>query len=115
MAKPKAHDSDYEDEATTARLDLLSAYTMLGRLQLDGLLPYSVEAKVEEAVRAVEPPAGEDGYYYKAPGASTLEGRVSHIENAEATSPVWRVGRALRALSPASSSIASCPAKLPSR
>ena len=77
MAKLKPHDNDYEievdplaeDEATTARLDLLSAYTMVGRLQLDGLLAYSVAAKVEEAAPIVEPPAcEEDGYYYRAPG-----------------------------------------------
>jgi hypothetical protein len=44
MAKPNPHDSNYEheanlpteDEATTARMDLPSAYTMHGRLQLDG-------------------------------------------------------------------------------
>ena len=76
MSKRK-HDSDYadeaapltEDEATTARLDLLSAYTMLGRLERDGLLPSSVKAKVEEAAPVVELPAHEDeGYLYKAPG-----------------------------------------------
>lgn len=77
MAKLKPHDSDYEvevdplteDEATTARLDLLSAYSMVGRLQLDGLLPYSVAAKIEETAPIVEPPACEDdGYYYREPG-----------------------------------------------
>ena len=76
MAKPKPHDSDYEvevdpltdDEATTARLDLLSAYTMFGTLQLDGLLAYSARAPVEETAPIVEPPALEDdGYYYKEP------------------------------------------------
>jgi hypothetical protein len=61
-----------EDEPTTARLDLLSAYTMLGRLQLDGLLAYSVTAEVEEPAPIVEPPALEDdGYYYKEPSEKT--------------------------------------------
>ena len=75
MLKTRPHDRGEvevdpltEDEPTTARLDLLSAYTMLGRLQLDGLLAYSVRAKVEEAAPIVEPPALEDdGYYYKEP------------------------------------------------
>ncbi len=71
MSIPKPDDSDYEDEPTTARLDLLSAYTMHGRLERDGLVPSSVGAPVEEAARAVEPPAGEDGYYYKAPSENT--------------------------------------------
>ena len=73
MAKPKPHHSEdgdavaplTEDDATTARLDLLSAYTMLGRLERDGLLPSSVE----KAAPVVELPAHEeDGYFYKAPG-----------------------------------------------
>ena len=67
MAKPKPHDSDYEVDPTTARLDLLSAYTMLGRLKRDGLLPSSVRVRVEEAAPVVEPPEDE-GYYYKEPG-----------------------------------------------
>ena len=70
MSIPKPDDSNYEDEATTARLDLLSAYTMHGRLERDGLVP-SVGVPVEEAARAVEPPAGEDGYYYRAPSENT--------------------------------------------
>ena len=75
MTKPKQHDSDSEvevdpeDQPTTARLDLLSAYTMFGRMQLDGLLVHSVRATAEEVAPIVEPPAGEDdGYYYKEPG-----------------------------------------------
>ena len=71
IAKPKPHDSDYEDEVdpTRARLDLLSAYTMLGRLERDGLLSSSDRARAEEAAPVVAPPAPEDDvYYYKAPG-----------------------------------------------
>ena len=73
----RKHDSDYEDEAapltedeaTTARLDLLSAYTMLGRLERDGLLPSPANANIEEPAPVVELPAHEDeGYLYKAPG-----------------------------------------------
>ena len=81
MLKAKPHHSNYEDEVdpltehdpTTARLDLLSAYTMFGTLQLDGLLAYSTRAKVEEAAPPiVEPPTLEDdGYYYKEPGENT--------------------------------------------
>ncbi len=80
MLKTTAHDSNHEvevdplteDEPTTARLDLLSAYTMFGTLHLDGLLAYSVRASVEEeAAPVVEPPALEDGYYYKEPGENT--------------------------------------------
>jgi hypothetical protein len=78
MTKPKPHDSDSEvdpladDEPTTARLDLLSAYTMFGRMQLDGLLAHSVRATAEEVAPLVEPLAGEDdGYYYKEPGENT--------------------------------------------
>jgi hypothetical protein len=77
VLKVRPHHSHYEDEVdplteddpTTARLDLLSAYTMFGTLQLDGLLAYSARAEVEEAAPIVEPPALEDdGYYYKEPG-----------------------------------------------
>ena len=78
MTKPKQHDSDSEvevdpeDEPTTARLDLLSAYTMFGTMQLDRLLAHSVRATAEEVAPLVEPPAGEDdGYYYKEPGENT--------------------------------------------
>ena len=78
MTKPKQHDSDSEvevdpeDEPSTARLDLLSAYTMFGRMQLDGLLAHSVRATAEEVAPLVEPLAGEDdGYYYKEPGENT--------------------------------------------
>ena len=80
MLKTKPHHSHHEDEVdplteddpTTARLDLLSAYTMFGTLQLDGLLAYSTRAKVEEAAPIVEPPTLEDdGYYYKEPGENT--------------------------------------------
>ena len=76
MLKPRPQNSHYEDEVaplteddpTTARLDLLSAYTMFGTLQLDGLLAYSARAPVEETAPIVEPPALEDdGYYYKEP------------------------------------------------
>ena len=84
MLKTKPHHSDHEDDVdplaeddpTTARLDLLSAYTMFGTLQLDGLLAYSTRAKVAEA--APPPPIGRaahargrDGYYYKEPGENT--------------------------------------------
>ena len=81
MTEPKPHDSNSavevdplaDDEPTTARLDLLSAYTMFGRMQLDGFLAHSVRATPEEvAAPIVEPPAGEDdGYYYKEPGENT--------------------------------------------
>lgn len=79
MQKTRPHDSDEvevdpltEDEPTTARLDPLSAYTMFGRLQLDGLLAYSVRAKVVEAAPIVDPPALEDDrYYYKEPSDKT--------------------------------------------
>jgi len=80
MTKPKPHDSDSgvevdplaDDERTTARLDLLSAYTRFGRMQLDGLLEHSARATAEDVAPIVEPPAGEDdGYYYKEPGEST--------------------------------------------
>ena len=80
MTKPKPHDSDSgvevdplaDDEPTTARLDLLSAYTRFGRMQLDGLLAHSARATAEEVAPIVEPPAGEDdGYYYKEPGENT--------------------------------------------
>ena len=78
MTKPKQHDSDSEvevdpeDEPTTARMDLLSAYTMFGTMQLDHLLAHSVRATAEEVAPLVEPPAGEDdGYYYKEPGENT--------------------------------------------
>ena len=80
MLKTRPHDSGEvevdpltEDEPTTARLDLLSAYTMFGTLQLDGLLAYSTRAKVEEAAPPiVEPPTLEDDcYYYKEPSENT--------------------------------------------
>ena len=80
MLKARPHHSHYEDEVdplteddpTTARMDLLSAYTMFGTLQLDGLLAYSVRATVEEAAPIVEPPELEDdGYYYKEPSETT--------------------------------------------
>ena len=78
MTKPKQHDSDSEvevdpeDEPSTARLDLLSAYTMFGRMQLDGLLAHSVRATAEEVAPLVEPLAGEDdGYYDTEPGENT--------------------------------------------
>ena len=71
MAKPKPDDSDHEGEVdpTRARLDLLAAYTMRGRLERRGLLSSSDRARAEEAVAVVTPPAPEDdGYFYKAPG-----------------------------------------------
>ena len=71
MSMPKPDDSDYQDEETSARLELLSAYTMHGRLERDGLVPAAVGATAEEAATVVEPPAGEDGYYYKAPSEKT--------------------------------------------
>ena len=80
MTKPKPHDTDSgvevdplaDDEPTTARLDLLSAYTRFGRMQLDALLERCVRATAEDVAPIVEPPAGEDdGYYYKEPGEST--------------------------------------------
>ena len=83
MLKTKPHHSDHEDDVdplaeddpTTARLDLLSAYTMFGTLQLDGLLAYSTRAKVAEAAPPApigEPPAlDDDGYYYKEPSENT--------------------------------------------
>ena len=86
MTKPKQHDSDSEvevdpeDEATTARLDMLSAYTMFGRMQLDGLLAHSVRATAEEVAPLVEPPAGRRRRVLltRSP-ARTLGGRVSQI------------------------------------
>ena len=84
MLKTKPHHSNHEDDVdplaeddpTTARLDLLSAYTMFGTLQLDGLLEYSTRAKVAEAAPPApigEPPTLEDddGYYYKEPSENT--------------------------------------------
>ena len=77
IAEPTPHESNDEDEvdplteeeATAARMDLLSAYTLHGRLDLDGLLHTSLGARAEEAAPVVEPPApGDDGYYYKEPG-----------------------------------------------
>ncbi len=77
---PISKPHDYEDEvdpltddgASTARLDLLSAYTMHGRLERDGLLPSSVTATGEEAVPVVEPRAcADEGYHYKAPSENT--------------------------------------------
>ena len=71
MADPHPHDSDHEGEIdpTKARLDLLSAYTMRGRLELDGLLSPPTGPWAEEAAAVVEPPALEDdeSYFYKAP------------------------------------------------
>ena len=51
-------------------MDLLSAYTLHGRLDLDGLLHTSLgAARVEEAAPVVgQPASGDDGYYYKEPG-----------------------------------------------
>ena len=82
MLKTKPHHNDHkddvdpltEDDPTTARLDLLSANSMFGTLQLDGLLAYSTRAEVAEAA---SPPIGEpptledDGYYYKDPSENT--------------------------------------------
>ena len=71
MAEPQPHDSDYDDEVdpTKARLELLSAYTMLGTLERDGLLSSSGRPKAEESAQVAEPPAPKDDerYYYKAP------------------------------------------------
>jgi hypothetical protein len=56
-------------EATTARLDLLSAYTMTGGMEADGLPPSSVRAWLGEAAPVAELPVREDeGYFYKEPG-----------------------------------------------
>ena len=50
-------------------MDLLSAYTLHGRLDLDGLLHTSLGARAEEAAPVVgQPASGDDGYYYKEPG-----------------------------------------------
>ena len=69
MAEPQPHDSDYEVDPTSARLDLLSAYTMRGTLELDGLLSHQTGPWAEEVAAVVEPPALEDdgSYFYKAP------------------------------------------------
>ena len=71
MAEPQPFDSDHDDEVdpTKARLDLLSAYTMLGRLERDGLLPSSHRARAEEAAPVAVPPAPEndESYHYKVP------------------------------------------------
>jgi len=75
MAEPKPNNNEdevdplAEEEETTARIDLLSAYTLHGRLDTNGLIQTSVRARVDEAVPAVEPLVREDeGYYYKEPG-----------------------------------------------
>ena len=77
MAKPTPHGSDNGDEVapltdnevTTARLDLLSAYTMTGSLERDGLLLSSVRDRLEAAAPVAQlPPREDDGYLYKAPG-----------------------------------------------
>lgn len=70
MAEPQRHDNDYEDEVdpTKARLDLLSAYTMRGRLERDGLLTSFDRVPVKEAAAVAEPPEDDERYYYKAPG-----------------------------------------------
>ena len=50
-------------------MDLLSAYTLHGRLDLDGLLHTSLGARVERPrPSSAEPASGDDGYYYKEPG-----------------------------------------------
>ena len=70
MAEPQPHDSDHDEvDPTKARLDLLSAYSMLGRLERDGLLPSSDRARAEEAASVAEPPAPEndESYRYEAP------------------------------------------------
>ena len=71
MAEPQPHDSDHDDEddPTRARLDLLSAYSMLGRLERDGLLLSSDRARAEKAAPVAEPPAPEndESYHYKTP------------------------------------------------
>ena len=56
MAEPQPHDSDHEDEIdpTKARVDLLSAYTMHGRLERDGLLTSSDRARADKAAPVVE-------------------------------------------------------------
>ena len=69
MAEPQRHDSDHDDEVdpTKARLDLLSAYSMLGRLERDGLLPSSDRARAEEAAPVAEPTENDESYRYEAP------------------------------------------------
>ena len=77
MTKPTPHGSDNgdevapltEDEVTTARLDLLSAYTMTGSLERDGLLLSSVRDRLEAAAPVAQlPPREDERYLYKAPG-----------------------------------------------
>ena len=85
MSIPKPDDSDYEDEATTARLDLLSAYTMHGRLERDGLVPSSVGATVEEAATCRRTARGRGRVLLQGAQREHLEGRVSQIETTEAT------------------------------
>ena len=77
MAKPVPHDSDNGDgvapltdnEVTPARLDLLSAYTMTGSPERDGLLLSSVRDRLEAAAPLAQlPPREDEGYLDKAPG-----------------------------------------------
>ena len=71
MAEPQPHDSDYDAEVdpTKARLDLLSAYSLRGKLHLDGLLSAPAEPWADDASPVIEPPAPRDdeSYHYKSP------------------------------------------------
>ena len=72
MAEPQPHDNDYDAEVdpTKARLDLLSAYSMRGKLELDGLLSVPAEPWADDASPVIEPSAASDdgSYHYKSPG-----------------------------------------------
>ena len=92
MLKTRPHHSNYEDEVdplteddpTTARLDLLSAYTMFGTLQLDGLLAYSARAKPRggrssSPNRRAAHARGRRRLLLQGARREHLEGRVSQI------------------------------------
>jgi len=70
MAEPQRHENDYEGEIdpAKARLDLLSAYTLRGRLERDGLLTFYERVPVKHAAAVAEPPEADEKSYYKAPG-----------------------------------------------
>ena len=70
MAEPQPHDNDAEVDPTKARLDLLSAYSMRGKLELDGLLFAPAEPWADDASPLIEPPTPSDdeSYHYKSPG-----------------------------------------------
>ena len=72
LADPQPHDNDYDAEVdpTKARLDLLSAYSMRGKLHLDGLLLAPAEPWTDDASPVIEPsaPRDDESYHYKSPG-----------------------------------------------